>query len=138
MGERLGVGDGYRDVPVDAVMEDILHQVWEMSRFRKQDDLIFTATNGSPINRRNLLRRQLKPTLQKLGLPHCSFHDLRHVHSSLSLRAGASPEVTRDNMGHSTVDVTRNVYTSTWWEQRTAAVKGIGELIWGATEEPHQ
>ena len=123
---------GYRDVPLDAVMQDFLRQVWGMSRFRKPDDLIFTAVNGSPINRRNLLRRHLKPTLEKLGLPHCSFHDLRHLHSSLSMRAGASPEVTRDNMGHSTVDVTQNVYTGTWWEQRAAAVKGIGELIWGA------
>ena len=38
---------------------------------------------------------------------------------------------TRDNMGHSTVDVTQNIYTGTWWEQRKAAVEGIGNLIWG-------
>lgn len=34
-------------------------------------------------------------------------------------------------MGHSTVDVTQNIYTGTWWEQRAAAVQGIGALIWG-------
>ena len=37
---------------------------------------------------------------------------------------------TRDNMGHSTVDVTQNIYTGTWWEQRKAAVEGISSLIW--------
>jgi hypothetical protein len=47
------------------------------------------------------------------------------------MRTGASPEVTRDNMGHSTVDVTQNIYTGTWWEQRAEAVRAIGELIWG-------
>jgi integrase len=73
----------------------------------------------------------LKPTLKKLELPACTFHDLRHLHSSLSMRTGASPEVTRDNMGHSTVDVTQNIYTGTWWEQRAEAVRAIGELIWG-------
>jgi hypothetical protein len=29
------------------------------------------------------------------------------------------------------VDVTQNIYTGTWWEQRVAAVEGIGNLIWG-------
>ena len=124
---------GYRDVPLDAVMQDFLRQVWEMARFRKPGDLIFTAVNGSPINRRNLLRRHLKPTLKKLGLPHCSFHDLRHLHSSLSMRVGASPEVTRDNMGHSSVEVTQNVYTGSWWEQRVAAIQGIADLIWSGS-----
>lgn len=38
---------------------------------------------------------------------------------------------TRDNMGHSTVDVTQNIYTGTWWEQRAEAVRAIGKLIWG-------
>lgn len=32
------------------------------------------------------------------------------MHSSLMLRTGARPEVTRDNMGHANVDVTQNVY----------------------------
>ena len=35
---------------------------------------------------------------------------------------GARPEVTRDNMGHATIDVTQNVYNKTWWEERVEAV----------------
>ena len=116
-------------------MKSALEKVRAISRFRKPDDLVFTARNGKPINRRNLLNRHLKPTLKKLGLPPCTFHDLRHLHSSLSMRVGTSPEVTRDNMGHSTVDVTQNIYTGTWWEQRRAAVEGIGNLIWGEQGE---
>jgi integrase len=122
---------GDRDVPLDSVMKAALEKVKTLSRYRKPDDLVFTASNGAPINRRNMLNRHLKPTLKKLGLPPCTFHDLRHLHSSLSMRVGASPEVTRDNMGHSTVDVTQNIYTGTWWDQRRAAVEGIGNLIWG-------
>ncbi|HWR35388.1 MAG TPA: site-specific integrase [Clostridia bacterium] len=126
---------GDRDVPLDSVIKETFQKAFQLSRHRKPDDLVFTASNGSPINRRNLLRRHLKPTLTKLGLP-CTFHDLRHLHSSLSMRTGASPEVTRDNMGHSTVDVTQNIYTGTWWEQRAAAVKEIGKLIWGSADKP--
>jgi integrase len=122
---------GDRDVPLDSVMKQAVEKARSLSRWRKPDHLVFTAKNGSPINRRNLLTRHLKPTLKKLELPACTFHDLRHLHSSLSMRTGASPEVTRDNMGHSTVDVTQNIYTGTWWEQRAEAVRAIGELIWG-------
>jgi integrase len=113
-----------------------LQQAFKRSQHRKPDDLVFTASNGSPINRRNLLRRHLKPNLEKLGLRTCTFHNLRHLHSSLSMRVGASPEVTRDNMGHSTVDITQNIYTGSWWEQRTEAVRAIGELIWGSENKP--
>ncbi len=130
---------GDRDVPLDSFIKEMLQKAFQLSRHRNPDDLVFTASNGSPINRRNLLKRQLKPTLIKLGLPHCTFHDLRHLHSSLSMRTGASPEVTRDNMGHSAVAMTQNVYTGSWWEQRAEAVEGIGNLIWkqsSATSEP--
>lgn len=124
---------GDREVPLNAAMKKCLESAWKDTKYRKPDDLVFTATNGAPINRRNLLRRHLKPTLEKLKLPACTFHDLRHLHSSLSMRTGASPEVTRDNMGHSTVDVTQNIYTGTWWEQRKAAIEGIETLVWGTT-----
>ena len=59
---------GDRDVPLDSVMKAALEKVRALSRFRKPDDLVFTARNGKPINRRNLLNRHLKPTLKKLGL----------------------------------------------------------------------
>jgi integrase len=122
---------GDREIPLNAAMRKCLEAAWKDTKYRKPDDLVFCARNGAPLNRRNLLKRHLKPTLEKLKLPHCTFHDLRHLHSSLSMRTGASPEVTRDNMGHSTVDVTQNIYTGTWWEQRKAAVEGISDLISG-------
>ena len=62
-------------------MKATLEKVKTLSRYRKPSDLVFTASNGSPINRRNLLNRHLKPKLKKLGLPPCTFHDLRHLHS---------------------------------------------------------
>jgi integrase len=46
----------------------------------------------------------------------------RTMHSSLMLRMGARPEVTRDNMGHANNDVTQNVYS--WWEERVEAYRG--------------
>ena len=37
---------------------------------------------------------------------------------SSTATTGVRPEVTRDNMGHTTIDVTQNVYSKSWWEER--------------------
>jgi hypothetical protein len=73
----------------------------------------------------------LKPTVKKLGLPETvDFRSFRTMHSSLMSSVGVRPEVTRDNMGHSTVDVTQNVYNRTWWEERVEAVSLAAGSVW--------
>jgi hypothetical protein len=52
------------------------------------------------------------------------------MRSSLMSSAGARPEVTRDNMGHATVDVTQNIYNRTWWEERVEAVSLAAASVW--------
>ena len=52
------------------------------------------------------------------------------MHSSLMSSVGVRPEVTRDNMGHATVDVTQNVYNKTWWEERVEAVSMAAATVW--------
>jgi integrase len=72
---------------------------------------VFANRAGKPIDRRNLLNRQIKPTAKKLGLPkEIDFRSFRTMHSSWMLRTAARPEVTGDNMRHAKIDVTQNVY----------------------------
>jgi integrase len=94
---------GNREVPLD--QRDVLRQALERCRktaqFLGPEDLVFANRAGKPIDRRNLLNRQVKPAAKKLGLPkEVDFRSFRTMHSSLMLRTGARPEVTRDNMGH--------------------------------------
>jgi integrase len=58
------------------------------------------------------------------------FRRFRTMHSSLMSSIGVRPEVTRDNMGHATVDVTQNVYNRTWWEERVEAVSLAAATVW--------
>lgn len=51
------------------------------------------------------------------------------MHASLMRRTGARPEITRDNMGHSEVDTTFNVYSETWWDERMEAVSKAVEAV---------
>jgi integrase len=124
---------GRRSIPLDShgILRSVLNAAWERSKYRKPDDLVFTNGKGGPVNRRNLLRRRLKPTVERLGLPATvDFRSFRTMHSSLMSSVGVRPEVTRDNMGHATVDVTQNVYNRTWWEERVEAVSLAAASVW--------
>lgn len=92
---------GRRNIPLDSfgILGDALDRTWVRSTRRGPADLIFTNARGGPIDRRNLLRRHLKPTIKKLQLPPTvDFRSFRTMHSSLMSSVGVQPEVTRDNM----------------------------------------
>jgi hypothetical protein len=119
--------------PLDSfgILRGVLDAAWQRSKDRSPGSLVFTNARGGPMNRRNLLRRQLKPTIKKLGLPaSVDFRSFRTMHSSLMSSIGVRPEVRRDNMGHANVDVTQNVYNRTWWEERVEAVSMAAATVW--------
>jgi len=49
--------------------------------------------------------------LEKQGLPHIRFHDLRHTHASLLLRQGIHPKVVSERLGHSRIGITMDLYS---------------------------
>jgi integrase len=77
---------GRRSIPLDSfgILRSVLDATWQRSKYRKPEDLVFANRRGGPVHRRNLLRRQLKPTVKKLGLPATvDFRSFRTMHSSL-------------------------------------------------------
>jgi integrase len=72
---------GQRSIPLDShgILRSVLDAALQRSKYRKPNDLVFTNKKGGPVNRRNLLRRHLKPTVKKLGLPETvDFSELSH------------------------------------------------------------
>jgi integrase len=110
-----------------------LQKIMQRSPFKRPDDLVFANRKGRPLSRRNLLNRQLKPTARKLGLPaEIDFYSFRKMHSTLMRKSGARAEVVRDNMGHTEVDVTLDIYSKSYWKERVDAVTNTADSIWPA------
>src|SRR6266705_349897 len=85
---------GRRSIPLDSfgILRAVLDAAWQRSKDRNPGSLVFTNARGGPVNRRNLLRRQLKPTIKKLGLPaSVDFRSFRTMHSSLMSSIGVRP-----------------------------------------------
>ena len=63
-----------------------------MGRVWEDHDLVFPNRAGRPVEKQNLLRRHFWPLLERAGLPHMRFHDLRHTAATLLLSEGVHPE----------------------------------------------
>lgn len=65
--------------------------------------------NGKPIAQ-NSIRYPFKRNLEKAGLREIRFHDIRHTYASLLFSDGASPVFVKEQMGHSSIQITVDIY----------------------------
>ena len=112
-----------------------LSRIWATTKFRKADDFVFATRNGTPTERRNVLRH-LKDAAKALKLEKSvDFRSFRTMPASLMRRTGARAEVARDNMGHSECPTTLEIYSKTWWDERAAAVSAVVDLVMKSDEK---
>lgn len=64
---------------------------------------------GKPMEQ-NHIRRVFKRILRKAGLRDIRFHDIRHTYASLLLSDGASLVYVKEQMGHSSIEMTVDIY----------------------------
>ncbi len=74
-------------------------------------ELVFHR-NGEPIEQ-NHIRRVFKRILGKARLREIRIHDMRHSYASLLLSEGISPVYVKEQLGHSSIQMTVDIY-GTW------------------------
>lgn len=72
-------------------------------------ELVFHRGSGAPIEQ-NYIRRVFKRILRKAELREIRLHDLRHTFASLLLRQGESPVYVKEQLGHSSIQITVDIY----------------------------
>ena len=65
---------------------------------------------GNPIDMHNVKNRHFYRCLKLAGLRRLRFHDLRHTFASLLIQNGESLAYVRDQLGHSSIKLTVDVY----------------------------
>jgi integrase len=93
--------------------------------------LVFATGKGTPLSRRNLLNRQFKPTCERLGLRGVSWHWLRHATATLSNSAGTPLGTIQELLGHSSSQLTREVYLEAVPSDMKNAVQNVEDLLIG-------
>lgn len=97
----------------------------------KNDNLVFATTIGTPLQPRNVIGRHLKPILRKAGLPDIRWYDLRHTTASLLLRSGSNLKIVAEKLGHSSVNLTLNVYSHTIPSMQYDAAQTLEKALYG-------
>src|SRR5512139_639370 len=114
--ERLGFGEGYRD-----------------------SGYVFTGLNGDPMAP-DRLTRYFGKLIAETGVPPIRLHDLRHGAATLALAAGVDLKVVQEMLGHCSIVLTADTYTSVLPEVAHAAAEKVaahvlkaGRLVPGTT-----
>src|SRR5690348_11071890 len=96
-----------------------------------RDALVFATRSGSPFSRRNLLRRQLAPTVKRLELHSINWHALRRAHATFLDTVGTWLGTVQALLGHASSEVTRAHYLHTVPADGRTAVEKVEQLLIG-------
>lgn len=96
--------------------------------FEGDENFIFTNQRGYWVHIHNFIR-YFKRFIADHKLKPITPHGLRHTHASLLFSAGVEPKNISDRLGHSTVQITLDLYTHITEEQRTDTVEKLLEYM---------
>ena len=71
---------------------------------------VFANREGNPADMANLKTRHFFKCLARAKLRRIRFHDLRHTYASLLIQNGESLAYVCDQLGHSTIKLTVDIY----------------------------
>jgi integrase len=105
-----------RSINLDPATIDVL-RLWKEQRGEEDPDFdgadleshVFSRPDGSPTHPQ-LLSDAFKRLVARSGVPRIRFHDLRHTHATLLLKAGVPIKVVSVRLGHSTPGFTMATY----------------------------
>jgi len=110
------------------------HRRWQLadrlaSEHYQNHDLVFCKQDGGPLTPQQLEGVWYYFFRKKTKLPYIRFHDLRHTHASLLLKAGVHPKVVSERLGHSSVTITLDRYSHLLPGLQEAAAAKFDELV---------
>lgn len=87
-----------------------LEEIERLGDDYQDQGLIFPGERGQPM-RPWTLTRKFERILERAGLPHIRFHDLRHTCATLMLCEGVHIKIVQELLGHADVTITLNTYS---------------------------
>lgn len=73
--------------------------------------------------------RRFARAVEASGLPGIRLHDLRHSHATLLLQAGVHPKVVQERLGHTSIQVTLDIYSHVVEGMDQDAAEVFGTLL---------
>ena len=94
-------------------------------------NLVFCRKDGSPLRAEYVNFKIMKSALAKAGLPHVTFHGLRHSYVAAQIAAGTPIKVIQELARHSSVQTTLDRYGHLLPDSKEDAAAKLEEMMWG-------
>lgn len=125
-----------RTVPLPAYVVRVLReqlerqQKWAAEAGGVFRDLgyVFTTQIGTPIDPRNCTR-VVQKACERAGVRVVRLHDFRHGCISVLLELGVPPRTAMEIVGHTTIEMTMNVYGHVSLDSKRSAMDQLGDLF---------
>lgn len=104
-------------------------------KFINEHNLCFTNIWGKPFSVSNFRRRYFVKMLQAAGIDsNFTIHSMRHTHATLLLKNNINAKVVSERLGHSSVNVTLNIYAHVLESMEQTAPNMWGQILQGKVE----
>ena len=90
---------------------------------------VFSNPEGEPMSPVNVSGKLMHRALEKYDIPAIRFHDFRHLHATLLLKAGVNPKIVSERLGHSTIAITLDIYSEVIPDMQREAIEKIKDFV---------
>jgi integrase len=119
---------GNRVVALDPATIAVLRAYRARRPSNSDSGLFFVRPDGQPWHPDSVSHR-FRRLVADAGLPPIRLHDLRHVAATVALSAGVDLKVIQATLGHSTLALTANTYTSVLPQLAQGAAEAVAAII---------
>ena len=116
----------WRIVHLPEILQIACHR-WVFDK--NQDDPLFHTEEGTLLRNTNFTRRIFIPALLKSEVKKIRIHDLRHTAASIAISAGATPNMVKEMLGHSDVQLTMRVYAHIFEADREKVAANVNRAV---------
>lgn len=122
-----------KPIPMDPLLAEMLKEWRKVTRYRSDDDWVFASkrANGKrPIWGQSIMRKQIHPAIEKLGIKkRIGWHTFRHSYSTLLRHLGTDIKVQQDLLRHSSARLTLDTYTQAVTPAKREAQNAVVKLL---------
>ncbi len=91
-------------------------------------DDVFTRPDGSGLHP-DRVSKLFGAAVAEAGVPRVRLHDVRHSWATMALRAGVHPKIVSERLGHSSIQITLDIYSHITEEQDREAAIRVADLM---------
>jgi integrase len=84
---------------------------------------------GDPLRESKLVKNVLQPAAEAAGLGRVTWHQFRHIHSSLLNDLKVPVKIAQERLGHASIATTLNIYTHVVDASHRKAVEAVEERL---------